>query len=160
VNTTRSAPADLSQKAAVEGAVRSQDCLTRAQEHLFRALQRPQPARERRWAQAVSTELAAALGALREHRLEVERPDGLYSELQRDAPWVLPRTRQITAQLRRIESEAIDLQIELARVEAGDLDNISSIRADTERMLYSLRDVVSKEADLIWERFNEPGAMD
>lgn len=156
----RSSPADSAQRAAVEGAERTQDTLTKAQEHLFRVLRRPQPARERRWAEAVGSELAAAVAALREHRLEVERPDGLYAELRRDAPWVEPRIRQIAAQLRRIESEAIDLQIEVARVEGGDFDGISAIRSDAEHMLHTLRDLMGKEADLIWERFNEPGALD
>ncbi len=160
MNVSRSSPADAAQLAAVQGAERTQDSLSRAQDHLFRVLRRPQPSRERRWAEAVAGELAAALAALREHRLEVERLEGLYAELQRDAPWVAPRIRQIAAQLRRIESEAGDLGSEVARVQAGDFDSISGVRTDAERVLHSLRDLMSKEADLIWERFNEPSASD
>jgi hypothetical protein len=151
---------DQGQQQAVRGAERTQDELLRAQEHLFVALRRPQPTRERRWAEAVSSALSAALAALREHRLEVEGPKGLYAEVRRDAPWSEARLRRISSQLRRLETEVVDLQLEVARVEAGDLDSIGEVRADAERMLLSLRDLLSKEADLIWERFNEPAALD
>lgn len=148
------------QESAVRGAERTHSALLEAQDHLYAALRRPQPMRERRWAEAVGTELAAALHAFREHRLEVEGPAGLYAEIQRDAPWTQARLRQIAAQLRRIEAEVIDLQVEVARVEAGDLDSIGAIRADAERMLLTLRDLLSKEVDLIYERFNQPPALD
>ena len=160
METRRSSSMDRGQEGAVRGAERTQDSLLKAQEHLFVALRRPQPMRERRWAETVGAELAAALAALRLHRLEVEGADGLYAELRRDAPWTHARLRQIAAQLRRIESEIVDLQVETARVEAGDFDGIGAIRGDAERMMLSIRDLVSKEADLIWERFNEPAALD
>jgi|GEM_PF-1398383 len=156
----RSSAMDASQAAAVRGAERTQNALLEAQEHLFRALRRPQPTRERRWAEAVNTELSRALAAVREHRLEVEGPQGLYAEIRRDAPWTEPRLRRISAQLRRLEEELVDLQVEAARVEAGDLSPLGDLRADAERALLSLRDILSREADLIWERFNEPVAQD
>jgi hypothetical protein len=148
------------QEAAVRGAESTQNALLTAQEHLYAALRRPQPSRERRWAQVVGTELSRALAALRSHRLEVEGAEGLYAEILRDAPWTEARLRQIGAQLRRIETEVIDLEVELARVHAGDLDSVGAIRGDAERMLLTLRDLLSKEADLIYERFNQPPALD
>ncbi|MGE3073987.1 MAG: hypothetical protein AB7N24_12075 [Dehalococcoidia bacterium] len=151
---------DRGQESAVRGAGRTQNALLAAQEHLYAALRRPQPLRERKWADAVGTELSAALSAFREHRLEVEGSSGLYAEILRDAPWTEARLRQLAAQLRRIEAEVIDLQIEVARVAAGDFESISSIRADAERMLFTLRDLLSKETDLIYERFNQPAALD
>src|SRR5574340_1030741 len=87
------------QTAALEGAEYTETALLQAQEHLYAALRRPQPGRERRWAEAVGAELAVAIAALRNHRLEVEGDDGLFAELRRDAPWVAPRIRQATAQL-------------------------------------------------------------
>ena len=158
--STESSGLTGAQQGALRGAERTQSALLRAQEHLYAALRRPQPARERHWAQAVGAELGSALAALRDHRLEVEQPAGLYAELQRDAPWATPRIRQIAAQLRRIESEAIDLQIEVARVEAGDLQAVGTVRGEAERILLSLRDLLTKETDLIYERFNEPAALD
>ena len=157
---SRSTTTDAGQRSAIRGAERTQDALLKAQEHLFAALRRPQPTRERRWADTVATELSAAVARLREHRLEVEGPSGLYAELLRDAPWTQSRLRQLAAQLRRIEGEAVDLQAEVARVAGGDFESIAAIRSDAERMLLTLRDVLSKEADLIWERFNEPAALD
>ena len=148
------------QDQAIKGAARTENALLRAQEHLYAALRRPQPGRERRWAETVGRELGAALGALRDHRLEVEGDDGLYSELQRDAPWTASRVRQVSAQLQRIEGEAVDLQIEVARVESGDLYPVQTIRGEAERLLLSLRDVLNKESDLVFERFNEPAALD
>jgi hypothetical protein len=158
--STESSSLTGAQTGALEGAERTQSGLLRAQEHLYAALRRPQPTRERQWAQAVATELAAALAALRDHRLEVEEPAGLYAELQRDAPWAVPRIRQLVGQLRRIESDAIDLQIEVARVEAGDFQAVASVRGEAERVLLTLRDLLTKETDLIYERFNEPAALD
>jgi hypothetical protein len=148
------------QAGAIERAERTQHGLLEAEAHLHAALRRPQPLRERRWAEAVATELAAALAALRDHRLEVEGPQGLYDELRREAPWTEPRLRQIAAQLRRLESEIVDLQIEVARVEGGDNQGLHQIRADAERMLLSIRELLGKEADLIYERFSEPSALD
>ena len=159
VSTESSALNDC-QSGALEGAERTQSALLRAQEHLYAALRRPQPTRERRWAEAVNTQLSNALAALRDHRLEVEDPDGLYLELQRDAPWVTPRIRQVSAQLRRVESEIIDLQVEVTRVAAGDLQAVGTVRSEAERVLLSLRDLLTKETDLIYERFNEPAALD
>jgi hypothetical protein len=157
---SRSTPMDAGQRSAVRGAERTQGALLQAQEHLFAALRRPQPTRERRWAEAVAAELSAAGARLREHRLEVEGPAGLYAELLRDAPWTQSRLRQLASQLRRIESEAVDLQSEVERVAQGDFESIAAVRSDAEWMLLSLRDILSKEADLIWERFNEPAALD
>jgi hypothetical protein len=148
------------QESAIRRAERTQVGLLEAQEHLYAALRRPQPARERRWAEVVGKELAAALGALRDHRLEVEGDRGLYAEVARDAPWAVQRIRQASAQLRRIEAEIVDLQVEAARVEAGDLQALPAIRADAERMLLMLRDLLNKEADLIYERFRDIGAGD
>ena len=148
------------QESAIRRAEQTQNGLLVAQEHLYAALRRPQPARERRWAEAVSRELAAALAALREHRLEVEGEQGLYAEIARDAPWAVHRIRQVSAELRRIEAEIVDLQIEVARVEGGDLQALPAIRSDAERMLLMLRDVLNKEADLIYERFRDVGAGD
>ncbi len=160
METRQASTMDRGQESAVQSAKQTQDGLLTAQDHLLAALRRPQPMRERRWAEAVSTELSRALAAFRDHRLEVEGPVGLYAEILRDAPWSHARLRQIAAQLRRIESEVVDLQIEVARVEAGDLHGISTIRTDVERMLQTLRDLLSKEADLIYERFNQPPALD
>lgn len=148
------------QENAVRASERTQNALLKAQEHLYMALRRPQPTRERRWAELVGRELAAALSALRDHRLEVEGRAGLYAELMRDAPWFAPRIRQIASQLSRLEAEAIDLQIEVARAGAGDFQAIGGVRADAERLLFSLRDILNKEADLIYERFNQPAALD
>jgi hypothetical protein len=158
--STESSRLTEGQQSALHGAERTQSALLRAQEHLYAALRRPQPTRERHWAEAVGAELAAAIAALRDHRLEVEEPKGLYAELQRDAPWVAPRVRQISAQIRRVESEIVDLQIEVARVSAGDLQAVGTVRAEAEHMLLSLRDLLTKETDLIFERFNEPAALD
>jgi hypothetical protein len=160
MGTTESSPLTPIQEAALRGAEGTKVRLLDAQEHLYRALRRPQPARERRWAGEVARELAAALRSIHAHRAEVERREGLYAELLREAPWVAPRVRQFAAQLKRIEAEAVDLQIELARVEAGDLQAVGAVRADAERLLHSVRDLLNKEADIVYERFNEPGVGD
>jgi chlorite dismutase len=149
-----------SQRASIDAATRSHDKLELAERALHAALGRPQPTRERAWAQRVATELRAAIEAIEAHRREVEGEHGLYGELRFDAPWLLPRLHQLSAQLARIETEARDLTDEVQRVIDGDLQGLSAIRADAERMLLSLRDLRAKESDLIFERFNEPVALD
>lgn len=148
------------QVSALSGAGRTTEGLLVAQDALLAALRRPQPAREREWATLVSQELARVVEALREHRLEVERVEGLYAEILRDAPWTQPRLRQLEAQLRRLEAEAADLQVEVRRVEEGSLQGLPTIRHDAERLLAGVRDLLSKEADLIYERFEQPPAAD
>lgn len=148
------------QQSALAGAEQTQHGLLAAQDALLTALRRPQPTRERKWAEQVRQQLGRVVDALREHRLEVERAEGLYAEILRDAPWTQPRLRQLAAQLRRLEAEAADLVVEVERVESGDLQPLPTIRQDAERLLLSLRDLLSKEADLIYERFLQPVAED
>ena len=150
----------LRHDSAVAAAGLSHRAVEVAEHHLLAALSRPQPGRERAWARRVAAQLQIARDALAHHRLEVEGPEGLYAELQFEAPWLIPRLHQLAAQLERIEREVVDLASEVGRVESGDLQAIAFIRADATHMLVSLRDVVSKEVDLVYERFNEPAAAD
>lgn len=156
----RNVSATEGQQAALSGASRTTEGLLTAQDALLAALRRPQPGRERDWAALVGQELAKVAAALRDHRLEVERAEGLYAEILRDAPWTQPRLRQLGAQLRRLEAEAADLQVEVRRVEEGDLQALPAIRHDAERLLAGVRELLSKEADLIYERFEQPPAAD
>jgi hypothetical protein len=126
----------------------------------MRALGRAAPLRERAWARRVAEELNIARQCIAEHRAEVEGPDGLYDELRFEAPWLLARVQQLVNQLRRLEAEAEDLATEVNRVMEGDLEPLSRIRIEAELVLRSLREVMAKEADLVWERFNQPVALD
>ena len=148
------------QRGAMEAASASRNALVEAQHHVLKALGRPHPGRERRWAMHVSEELRAAEQALSKYRNEVEADEGLYAEIQRDAPWLLPRIRQMKNQLHRIAQEGDHLQEELVRVVEGDLHPLGSIRYEAERMLLGLRDLLAREGDLLLERFNEPAAQD
>lgn len=148
------------QRGALDAAGTNRNALVAAQDHLIHALGRPQPNRERKWAAKVQRDLQHARDVLSEYRAEVEGTEGLYAELQKDAPWVLPRVRQLRNQLERVEQEADHLVEEVTRVTDGDLQALPAIRADAERMLFLLRDLLSREADLIYEQFNEPGALD
>ena len=105
-------------------------------------------------------ELAAAREAIAAHRHEVEAEGGLYEELCFEAPWLLSRVQQLINQLRRLEAQATDLAADVERVHQGDLQPLPAIRAEAESMLFSLRDILAKEADITWERFNEPVALD
>ena len=151
--TTADFSSGRNQGASKRGAERTQSGLLVAQEHLYTALRRPQPRRERAWGEMVSAALAAALAALREHRLEVEAPNGLYEDILRDSPWAEAPIRQIKAQLSRMEAEAVDLQFEVARVAGGDNQGLHAIRTEAERLLLTLRDILNKESDLAYERF-------
>jgi len=148
------------QREAVDTALTTRNALVDAREHLFRALARPQPGRERKWGEKVWNELAVAREALRRHSAEVEAEEGLYGELKVDAPRLLPRVEQLTSQLSRIIAEADALAEEVDRVRHGDTQSLASIRYDAERMLTSLQELIARENDIIFERFNEPPALD
>lgn len=148
------------QQSAIQRAGESHGTLETAQQHLIKALGRAAPAREREWAARVSTELGEARRAIAAHRAEVEGQGGLYDELRFEAPWLLPRIQQLINQLKRLELEAEDLATEVERVRQGDLEPMHHIRAEAELIIRSLRDIMAKEADIVWERFNEPVALD
>jgi hypothetical protein len=148
------------QESALGGAGRSHSGLIEAQHRLQRALGQAQPGREREWAGLVLREMQAARQLLAAHREEVQGADGLYDQLRFEAPWLLPRLQQMVAQMARLEAEAADLETEARRVSEGDLSGLLNIRHDAERMLALLRDLLAKESDLIYERFNQPPALD
>lgn len=151
---------NIQQRQAIDRAGLSHGTLENAQRHLFRALGRPVPNRERDWATRVAAELHIARDAIARHREEVEGAGGLYDELCFEAPWLLSRIEQLIAQMRRLETQAGDLATEVERVRQGDLQPLPTIRLEAERTLLSLRELLAKEADLVWERFNEPVAQD
>lgn len=154
------APLTPGQARAIERAGRSHDVLAEAQAVLHAALGRPQPRREVKWAERVSEALAAFREGLAQHREHVVGPGGLYDEFRTEAPWLLGRVNELAARFGRIEREAEDLARELERIKSGDLQGLPAIRADAERMLSLLRDLLAREADLIYEQFNEPAALD
>jgi hypothetical protein len=148
------------QSKAVAAVGRSHSAIVEAQDHLFRALGRAQPARERQWARTVAADLEVARDAVRRHREEVQGPGGLYEEIQFEAPWLVPRVEQLVAQTVRVEAELADLARQVTRVAEGDLQPLGAIRGDAERALIMLRDLMAKETDLVFERFHEPVALD
>ena len=153
-------PLTEGQSGAIKRAEGTQHALSEAQHALYLALGRAQPARERRWATKVATALEGARGAIRRHRDEVAGDGGLYDEFRFEAPWLVPRVDQLITQLRRIEAEAGDLATEVQRVVEGDLQAMPAIRSEAERLGVMVRDLMAKEVDLIYERFNEPAALD
>ena len=148
------------QQRAITQAAATKNALLEAQEHLHRALMLPQTGREQAWAERVARELEAARQALEAHKAEVRGPGGLYEEVRFEAPWLIPRVNQLVAQMDRIERELADLAIEVQRVQDGDLQGLHAIRHDAERAMAMLRDLLAKEADLVYERFTEPAALD
>ena len=160
MTTPEQAELTAPQRQAIARTGTSHHSLTAAQEGLFRALGRAAPFRERAWAGRVGEALATTRQRIAEHRAEVEGRQGLYEELRFEAPWLLPRVQQLTNQLRRLEAEAEDLSTEVARVADGDLEPLPRIRTEAELILRSLREIMAKEADIVWERFNQPVALD
>ncbi|MEZ4492647.1 MAG: hypothetical protein R3C29_04950 [Dehalococcoidia bacterium] len=152
-------PTDAQQQAISQTGTSHRSLVT-AQNSLFRALGRAAPLREREWAARVAEALDEARRCIASHRASVEGHGGLYDELRFEAPWLLSRVQQLVNQLRRLEAEAEDLSIEVERVRQGDLEPLPRIRAEAELVLRSLREVMAKETDIIWERFNEPVALD
>src|SRR3970282_2732572 len=90
------------QRGAVDAAEPTRNALVEAREHLFRALARPQPGRERKWAERVWAELSVAREALARHQKEVESGEGLYGELKVEAPRLRPRVDPVRGQLWRV----------------------------------------------------------
>jgi|SwirhisoilCB3_FD_contig_31_7162952_length_650_multi_2_in_0_out_0_1 hypothetical protein len=148
------------QAGAIERAGASERAIEQAQRVLYRALGRPQPLRERKWAERVGSALSKARDAIRSHREEVTGQGGLYDELRFEAPWLLARVAELDAALSQIENEVAELSVEVDRVRFGDLARVGNIRDSAERILVQLRAVLAREADLTWERFNQPPALD
>lgn len=148
------------QVAAIESKDQSQDTLSVAQSHLHRVLATAQVGREPAWAKEVAQALAAARDAMRQHRNTVRAPDGLYAEIQFSAPWLDSRVKQMERQLDRVLQEASDLAEEVARTQEGESRATLGIRSDAERMLASLRDLMAKENDLVYQCLEEPPAVD
>lgn len=158
--TTSRQPLTAAQVSAIERAGHSHDVLGEAQRVLHAALGRPQPRREAKWAERVAEALATFREGLAAHRQQVIGPGGLYDEFRTAAPWLLGRVDELAARFARVEREAEDLARELERVRSGDLQGLPALRTDAERMLALLRDLLAREADLIYEQFNEPAALD
>lgn len=91
--------------------------------------------------------LCAARNALR---------DGLEEELAIDAPWLSPRAEQLGASMER----AADRAYALAEWADGTLEIPHALRGHIRRLLMSLRRLRAFEHHLLFERFDEPPALD
>jgi hypothetical protein len=145
---------------AVRETERSHHALVEAQAHLHRALGRAQNLREVAWARLVARELRAAQEKIAAHRDEVRSDTGLYNELQIEAPWALPRIRKMDSLLQKLVDEASGLADHVEVICGGDASRVREIRPEAERMLQTLRTLMSEENDLIFERFREIGSLD
>lgn len=152
----------LSQKTqeTLGGTHRSHDTLAGAQEALQRALGAAQPGREGEWSGRVAATLDRVREALEQHRDHVQEPEGLYWEIEQEAPWLSPRLDQCRRQMSRLVTEATDLCVEVDLIRRGALSGLSAIRPDAEHLLQSLRDLQAKENDLIFESFRDLPAGD
>ena len=148
------------QQAAIDQQDRSERSLARAQHRLETALRAAQPGRAKAWATAVQPPLEVLREALAHHSKQMLGPEGLYGELESEAPHLTSRVRQVERQLLRITREAEDLAREIELVTEGTLGGLPGIRGDAERLLRAIRDLMSKENDLIFEQFEEPPALD
>ena len=145
---------------ALDAAQESHDALDVAHELLVRALGRAQPGREVRWAEEVSRDLDRARRAIRSHRRQVTLAGGLYEEIRVDAPRLLPRLAWLERDLARIEERAEALARKVVAVCEGDLTDLDDIRSEGAALMARLRSVMAAENDLVYERFEEPPALD
>jgi hypothetical protein len=145
---------------AIDAQVASHCALGDAQSHLYQALAAALVGRERPWARRVSDALRAAEEAIERHAASVTAPDGLYAEILLDAPWLARRVERVERQLARLGAEVGDLARSVEAVASGESVDASGVRTDAERMLASLRDVMSQENELVYEQLAEPPALD
>lgn len=145
---------------ALAGSRESQRALAPLQWDLHAALNAAQPGREREWARLVGERLRLLAESITVHRQQVEGPDGLYDELRFEAPWMLPRVQRLSVALDALQRSTEALARRLSTVEDGRPDNMQALRDDGEQLLLDLRKILAAEADLAFERFNEPVAMD
>lgn len=124
------------------------------------ALGRAQGGRETAWADLVRERLLGLQRCLQRHAERALGRQGLYAEIAGEAPHLGARSRQLERQLDRLATEAEDLLAEVERVRRADLQGVTAIRVDAERLLASLRDLMAKENDLMFERFRDLPALD
>lgn len=149
-----------SQQRAIDAKTRSHCALSEAQSHLYAVLSAALVGRERAWAQGVVGALRAAHDAVEQHAAEVGAPDGLYGEILLDAPWLERRVERVQRQLARLRQQVGDLARTVESVAGGERDAARSVRYEAEQMLVALRDLMSQENELVYERLDDPPALD
>jgi chromosome segregation ATPase len=147
------------QEAAINATVRSHRALVAAQAHLERALGSAQTGREQSWAEEVVSELRKARDLLSTHRNEVQSPQGLYRQIESEAPHFAPRIEGLIEDLTRIEEHAALLVEELRGICQGKHRHLLDIRPDAALMMTEIRRLMAMEADIVFERFEEPPAL-
>ncbi len=153
-------PLQQSQYSVLKTTEATHTSLLEIQNHLYEALQAAQKNREKKWADYVAKKLKSVRDMIQQHTEEVRAPDGLYYELQFEAPHLIKRVEQLIEQLEFIAVKAADLAASLEEIKEGDQQALKQIRPDAELMLAQLRNLISKENDIIYERFRDEGHVD
>ncbi|HWO93733.1 MAG TPA: hypothetical protein VNL92_03125 [Dehalococcoidia bacterium] len=155
----RRVPTTDTQRAIAATGVRHLD-LAEARIQVHRALGRALPGRERDWADHVAGTLELLRTALADHKGDALGAKGLYEQIRFDEPRLTRRVDELEAELLRIEGVAAQLHERAQRISQGERAGIETMRDDTEALLKAIRDLLAAEADLVWEQYNEPIALD
>jgi hypothetical protein len=150
--TTVMAPGDrwlaVGQRTATE-----LDTLTNAVHGLERAIIRPAPRRECRWAAAVAVALRGICRAIADHRDSVEADDGLLAAIARSLPCAEYRIARLREMHRALLFEAEGLLRDVDCMSDGDCLGAAAIRRRAVALMDAVRFDQAHEVDLVYEAF-------
>lgn len=124
------------------------DALTGAIEALDRALAMAATHREREWSQRAAGALELVREKIRSHVEGVEEPEGLFEEIERFEPRMVPRIAALRRDHHSLTARATALALKLNSV---DNPVARALRGEAATLLSDLREHRAAEADLIYE---------
>lgn len=117
------------------------------------AIASPAPGREREWASAVRESVIALRERLEEHLVDVERPDGLYPQIEESFPEATHRVQYLRETNRSLMDRVALLDREAARISQGEGSAFMAVRSSALQLLGEIRHQQSREIDLVFQAF-------
>ena len=117
------------------------------------ALAAPAPGREQDWARAVLASLEELQDSLGEHLRFVERPGGLYPEIEEAFPEATHRVLYLRETNRSLLDRLELLMRETRRIAEGEGAAFMAVRSNALTLIGEIRHQQSRETDLVFQAF-------
>ena len=117
------------------------------------ALAAPAPGREQEWAAAVLASLEELQESLGEHLRNVERPGGLYPEIEETFPEATHRVLYLRETNRSLLDRIELVTRETRRIAQGEGAAFMAVRSNALTLMGEIRHQQSRETDLVFHAF-------